>query len=364
MKQNTFMHLAGTARRLTAGIVLGLALVSLAGCESTDSSAAPLSPEGSTALGTGPALPTLGALQSGLGLTEAQKTAVGQALAAWQADRGIQKEERGRFEGEPGPRAGGMMNFLADCSATLTTDQFVKLCDLLAERRESHMEQRGPAGRERGLRGEGRMERPRTMERRHDRRDRGGREPDGQADPGLDATQRKALREAMQTANRDLHELMKNQQAGSVNVNAVRTGASELVATLRTDLEAVLSAEQMEKMVTKSRERAQTMAGRRLEHLDGGIDAQVAMLARVLGLDEAGTAMVQGALESELPGLKSMLEGIQAGNLAFPDALADGISLKESTRTALLGVLTGDQATRLQALEQLHRGPRGMRIYL
>jgi hypothetical protein len=383
-------------------VLVGLAMVlaalpALTGCESdagADSNSL-LTPQSGSALGT-LSPPTLAELKTGAGLSEAQGKAIEPALSRWWEQASSMERRRDGWRAGPGPGPGGarmqeppMHAFLQDAAANLDTDGFVAVVGYLAERRDAHRAQMRETRTERqtqrqsarqdrrGLRGDGsqaglRGDGPRAG-MRGDGPQRGAR-GDGPgagmrgllADLELTADQRAALRDAMRAAHETLRTMHTEIADGNLNADGARSRAQAAVDALEQSLQAGLTAGHVEALTSRMRERAQEMAGRRLEHVDAMGERHDGFLVNVLALDDAQAAALERARNQSQDRMRGLLEGIQGGGVTFPDAVYGNVSIHQDADAAIRALLTEDQIRKLDALEQLRRGggPRLMGIYL
>jgi hypothetical protein len=236
------------------------------------------------------------------------------------------------------------MTFLEDCAGGLTDVQFDKLIDLLAERRERHME----------------IRKARWEERRGRMGHRGGQFAD---ELGLTEDQRRAMHDAMREAMQTMREAGKDVREGNLTAEAMRDLAGETLATLKGSLSSVLDDEQFLRITERSRERSARMAERRLGHLGEAAGHRVTFLTKVLALEPDQVAAVEAFLTELRPRVEAMLGGIRDGDTGFPDALYEHLLIQAAGREALASILDEGQQARLEKLKGLMRGPRAMHLY-
>jgi hypothetical protein len=361
---------------VTAGLALVIAVLPVVtGCESdadADSNRLLAPDTGAAFQGMSP--PTVAELTAGAGLSEEQGRSLEPALTRWREEAGGRDPRRDGRRFGSGPGGSGVQEpplhaFLQECAAALDTDRFVAVVTYLAERRETHREERQEVRAER---------RAAQQVFRHDRRGRRGDGPGFRGDgPGagmrefladleLTAAQRAALHEAMRTANRALREMHGAYAGGDLTADGVKSRAQEAVDALRASLQEGLTGEQFQAVVTRTRERARDMAGRRLEHLDAVGERHTTFLTGILALDDGQVAGMEQARTEARSRTQTLLNGIQNGGVAFADAVYEGIVIHEDLDASIRAGLTEDQIRRLDALERLRRGggPRFFGIYL
>lgn len=372
-------------KKLLSGIGLVIAAIGAAlalslaasGCTDNATADTPLGISSASVTGAavGPmAPPTLSELKTALNLDEEQAAAVGTALARWQDQVQTRSTERHRMRDRNdyagpvnGPPEGMMgheppvMGFVAACSPVLDTAQFSSLCGMLAQRMDQQRDRMQQ------------MRQDRLQDRVHDRqlrRDRTGRGsgsgPGMLQDLNLTPEERKAVREAMRTAEGSVHDLLESHAAGNATAEAVRDGALQAQNQLRTSLQSALGAEQFEGFSKALAAGAGRMAAHRLQRMENGdrSDRRIDFLTRVLQLDDAQAAAVKSVFDEAQYDERSLLEGIRDGGTTYADALYQGIQLHDRIHDQIRDRLRVDQQDRLDALKQLRRGPRPLRIYL
>lgn len=359
------LRFRGLSRTLLLSLVLTLAFI---GCGQSDEPETVVAPGASnTSFGMAP--PSLDELQAAVNLSAGQTQNVQSALTRWheayQERASFQRRSR-TADGEPrqgeGPGWGRgrgplFMMFLADCAGSLTDEQFARMMNFLAERRDRHLADRA-------------LDRKRDQVRdgdgsgwKHLRRgDRFGERL------GLDEETHAAVREAMRTAHQALRTVRQEYRAGEVNASQVRDRAAEAVNALGTALRNALTEEQYGAFETRMSERTQRVAERRLEHLEGAGEHRIEMLTRLLGLREDQVAALQSARADLHARRTALLECVGDGQVAFADALVEQLQIHESWLGSLQAVLDASQLERMEQLRRLHRrGPGGLRgfpIYL
>lgn len=239
------------------------------------------------------------------------------------------------------------MTFLEDSAVGLTDGQFGKLVDLLAEKQDQHRascEAKGEgrrAGRGKRCDGSGRL---------------GG-------DLGLSERQHQAMRTARRAARQTMRDASKDYQEGNLTADALRDLAAETLETLKGTLAGILDDEQFARVAQRSRERATRRAEQKLDHLDQAAERRVGSLTRILALDEGQVAELATLLSELRPRHEAFLAGIKAGETDYPDAVHEGLLIREASHVALTGILNEGQQGRLEKLKVFKRGHRGLQLY-
>ena len=360
-----------------------LASVFVTGCDDVETSnAAPgmLSPSASSdATATG--IPTMGEIESALELTPPQAAALQPALATWQS---AMEERRARFGdragGQRGPRGdrggrrgqgGGfgpgqgrgpgsgqgpgfgqgsganfpegeppLQTFLSACADVLETEQFVKLAELISEKRA---ECQSPG---RGMRGGHGA--PMFMPMM-----RFARELD------LEQEQVQQIRAFVPEIAESARDLFSTYAEGTITLDALRDGIREIRIQIETRLQDILEADQLTQLEELIAEHQAEMAERRLEKIDEGSERKADFLTRVLDLTDAQQEQLGAALAEATARMETLLQAIGAGDVEIEDAITTRIEIREETDTAIRAFLTDEQIAVFDALQELRRGHRG-----
>ena len=301
--------------------------------------------------------PTLEEVQVAVSLTAGQTAQVEPPLTRWREahveETSFHRRDRSAGDPEMGPGQGGpkrfgsreplLMAFLEDCAGALTDEQFADLVDFLAERQARFLE-----NREAGM--------------GHRLRAGGGSRFGNHFD--LDEETAGELRDARKAVHEALRSARKDYVDGNATASDVRDRATDAVDGFKATLQDILSDEQYTALASKMSEQASSMAGRRLENLDHSIERRITFLTKVLGLDEGQSAELASSMAGLRPSWEALFQGIQSGEMSFPDALYEGLLIKEAGRESLQSILTEGQQERLAALRGLLPGPRRLHLYL
>jgi hypothetical protein len=335
-----------------------------------------------TDAGNGPAIPTLDELRTLLNLTDEQAQLMQAALDEWTAELAA---HRGRGHrggpggpppdstggpppdttgcppggmgpgGEPpsgGPGGGPMgdramgppvLGFLAKVSSFLDTGQFTTLAGWFVDQRAQNEPAEPPSP------------------------------PAGETDRmaarlaqklGIDHGSAVDLVSALDDARSALRDLGKQYADGTVTLDGVRSGAGDLRVQLAGRAEEILGSETYPRLVELLADRRTRMAEGVLSHLSKEPARRAESLAALLNLDDAGKQAVASALEGFTVQRQSLWEGIRDGQTVFEEALYQNLQIDAAARSAVRAVLTGDQATTLDAVEPLLPHARLMPLYL
>lgn len=290
-----------------------------------------------------------------LELAAEQSVAMREAIAQLNTDSQRLHEEfrRGRTMGERRSARGvrpesPVQTFLATSSKTLSTDQFLILCDHLAS-------QRAERHRDRIRRREGhRVESARSENRRghHDK----GRFSRVSHKLGLSPEQVRQLHEVCKEYRERSGALFASVASGTLTADAGAAQATKFAQSKRADLWTILTSEQLTKLDEGKQGRIVHGVDRRLKALDTQLTRRAEFLARVLLLSEDQARQAEQILLTSIPERERNLIGVRDGTIDSQVAALKGIELEQQVLAELRSILTEDQLKRLDAIRDLVPG--------
>lgn len=267
--------------------------------------------------------------------------------------------ERGSVRGtRPEPP---MLTFLESTSMLLNADQFLILCEHLVSQRDQ-LRDDGIGRRERHgdriNRREHRDESERAERGRDQRRGKGRMSRWVSDDLGLSREQMSELHGVRREYREQSKALLESVVSGSLPADAGVAQAAQLARSMKADLSAILTSEQMATLDETNRNRIDRGIDRRMETLDTKLTRRAEFLARVLQLSEDQTGQAEQIFLASIPERERNLVGVRDGSIDPQVALLMGVQLEQQTVAELRAILTDDQAKRLDAMRDLI--PRGM----
>lgn len=359
------------ARLLVSVIAVAGLVLTGAGCGEKEEVGSETSSLMSPAVATdaSPPIPSISELESSLDLNADQRDALESALAKWQesvpaemcgAGRGGMRGGRGgkhagRAEFGHGPeRADGespFLGFLETSVSVLEADQFVKLTEFLAEQRESC---RGTRSGRRGLGHRGGSERgPRGHAHGLGDGLRAGLD-DLVAELELTDEQESQLRAALEAHHEAMRTFHEENMDSGLDREAIRERAQELRDELRTELENILEPEQLAQMDELREQHRAEMREQHQARGDQRMDRRLEFLTRILSLDESQEQQVQDLMETAAEQHRALRQSTRDGEIEHEDAMAQMEQMHEELAGAIRNLLTPEQQTVFDALQNLH----------
>ena len=149
-----------------------------------------------------------------------------------------------------------------------------------------------------------------------------------------------------------------------MTLDGVRIGAGDIRVQLAGRAEEILGSGIYPQLVQDLADRRTKMAEGVLAHLAEGSTREADGLAGLLNLDDAGKQAAANALDGFTSQRQTLWEGIRDGQVVFEEALFQNLQTDAAARSAVRATLTGDQVTRLDAVEPLLPHARPMPLYL
>ncbi len=330
-------------------------LLGSAGCSEKNASTAPApGNESGPIIVAEPAPPSLAELQSRLGLTAEQSTALEPPLGAWQTAHDEMMARLRAGEGEAaGPEYGlggeiepPHLRFLEEATPLLTREQLRALARYLEERRETARLRLGPEGQRPGPGSP--LERIVRVLREEFQ---------------LTNEQMTQLREAVRKTHEAFRTLHTAYIAGTISAEDVRDGVATALDTLQGEAGAILGVEAFERLAGLLDQEKSAVAQRLLDTLQARTDRHLEFLTRVLVLDPSQQEAVRTALEAARQGMEPLLTEVRDGTISFPEALYREIGIHATLRAAIRTALTQDQLDLLEALRPLLRHDPPLPLY-
>jgi hypothetical protein len=232
------------------------------------------------------------------------------------------------------------MTFLSACADVLEPRQFVKLAELIDEKRAA-CDRPG-----RGMRGGHGAPIFMPMMRFAHELD-------------LEQEQIQEIRAFMPDVAEDARDLFTSYAEDTITLDALRDGLRELRAQVEAHLQEILEADQLARLEELIAEHRTDMAERRLENLDERTERRADFLTRVLDLTDEQQGQLDAVLAEAKSRTETLLQAIGSGDIEIEEAITTGIEIREDTDSTIRAFLTDEQIEAFDALRDLHRGPRG-----
>jgi hypothetical protein len=296
-----------------------------AGCTSDESMASPSSQNA-----TMQAAPSFADVNHALKLNESDAAVVKQALAEWQ--RGA----RAATTGAPGFAARRQeMEFIATVTPSLDDAQLTSLVSLLTSRHETHRDE---------------MRAQHAGNRNGDAMKKMAREL------GLSDKQRDQLK-ALHADTRTKAEAQRESlRKGAITEDQMHTALETIHKDARTQMETILTADQVKKLDAMRDDRFENRMGRRVENSDKREDAHLAWMVRTLQLSDMQASAVKTAMATLGDAQESSFKAVQAGSLSRDQVQDQMRAAHDAFAEKLKGILTADQLQRLDILKPLLPG--------
>lgn len=301
---------------------------------------------------------TIGEITEKVQITDEQAQALAPVLERYRQNRSNREMRRL-----------GTMQMLAEASDVLDAEQMQQLVDLLVEkrqeRRREHRQQRMEQRQQQnpgGLNGgPGRGPGPRGGMGPH----RGKGPGDGSGPGGgllsqleLSAEQQEALAALREEHHAARQALVTQFRNGEITEEQFRAAGQELREQHRAAVAALLTAEQNAQLAQLRAERVLQHLERSLERLQERAEQHLALMTRILDLTDEQVAAAQALHEDAVTTLSGIVESLRGGALSADEARQAAQDLREQSRTAFRDLLTPEQQTLFDALEQLRGGHR------
>ena len=309
---------------------------------------------------------TIAELMEKVQISDEQAASLGPVLETWRQQRGSGNEN-----------AMGALRMLADASDILDHDQMVDLLALLDEKRQAAMQQGQQRGHGQGGPGSvgNRQRQPGSQTGRGGPGGRGGQPGpgahhgprDGHGGPngglfqelGLDADQQaavKAAREEMHTAARALFEQLR---AGTITKDELHAAMQPLREQMHTAIEAILTADQLAQFTELRNAKVLEHLEKALERVQAHGTEKLALVARILEMDEQQIAAATTLHAEGLTALSAIIESLRSGQTTGQEAKQAAMDLRTQGRDDFRALLSADQQEVFDALQSLHQGRHG-----
>ena len=287
-------------------------------------------PMSASAAGTSGA-PTFSEINQALKLDQADAAIVKSALAEWTRGANAQKAGARGF-------AGGrqQMEFIAAVTPSLDDEQLSSLVSVLLAQRDDQRDQM--RAHHRGMRGDG--ERMARLSKQL----------------GLTARQQDELRVLLTETRAKAAAQRKSFAGGGVDEDQLRAALQRIHEDARTEMETILTADQMKKFDALRDERFENRMGRRVEHASDRNDNHLAWLVRTLELNDAQASQVRTAQTTLRDAQAATLESVQDGSLTREAAHEKMRSARDAFQESLKGILNAEQGRRFDILQPLVPG--------
>lgn len=369
----TMKRISKTTIGRNLGAILGAATLGsailLSGCSDSETSDLLGSSTTDTALAaevSGLTTFTIEDLPAELELTSEQQTALEAAIVELESARAEMKAQfeanhpggrRGRGgPGQGGPGAGGhrggapggmipdegfvppMMTFLSTAADILSRDQFVILAEYLAENR--------PERPERGDRPDGGKIGERFGRHLADEL--------GLSDEQIEAFQ--TVVSSYREQFRDLREAVRDDE---MSASEALSQALTLAGSMKTELAAILTAEQLATFQELKATRMAEGIERRLENLDERMTQRAEFVAAVLDMDDAQSAQTLSIFQNTVSQRTEILTGLQDGSIDPEVAAFRLLVIEKDAWESVYAILTSEQQESWDALKELLPVPHG-----
>jgi Spy/CpxP family protein refolding chaperone len=144
---------------------------------------------------------------------------------------------------------------------------------------------------------------------------------------------------------------------GGVDEDQLRAALHALHEDTRTKMATILTADQMKKLDAMQDERFEKRMQRRADNAGNRNDAHLAWLVRTLELSDAQAAQVRAALAKMQDAGDAALKGVQSGSQTRDQAHEQMRTAHDAFAQTLKGILSAEQAQRLDILRPLIPGP-------
>ncbi|MEW5873921.1 MAG: hypothetical protein AB1752_01915 [Candidatus Zixiibacteriota bacterium] len=319
-------------RSLTRITAAAIFLITLAGCQTSDSTTQTTAPESNSATSPGPELLTLADVQAKIALNDEATTKMTAALDKWRQGNELALLDRAMGKGH-GPWMGGdaeppVHTFLMESATFLSTDEMVTLVNLIAEERQERFKQ--------------------FAENRRGMRDGGGpqhgwRGFDGAGhrfleDLNLTDDQKQAIEKA--------HDALRDEFEPGERRSNVRDAMHE-------KLKEILTPEQLAILESKHSERRSETAEHMQERVESTADRRIEFLSTVLKLSDDQKAQVQQIWQSSAEERQALRKSFVDDSAERGEMRGKMQSFRDEATTSVRAVLTADQAKLFDALEDM-----------
>lgn len=316
---------------------------------------------------------TINEIDSRAGLTAEQREQMQTALNKLQAEMKERHDQmkgrrggRGRFggqtedppqecpEGEP-----PIQEFLIEASNILTPEQFVKLAELMTEKREQMMAERGErsgpghGGPKGGMFGRGG---PHGHGAGGDMEGIGERLAD---ELDLTEAQLEQVREIIEARFEEAKEIREQVRTGAITREQARELQRAIRESGREQIEEILTDEQRTRMEELHQERREERIDRRIERLENRIEKHASFLEQVLDPSDAQMSQINVLLADAIESHTAILNQVKEGALDHDDAAEQLKDLREATAESIRALLTPEQQTVFDALRDIRPKGRG-----
>jgi len=313
-------------------------------------------------------LPTLAQIRADVDMSDTQAEKLGTAVERWHS------AERSGSAAET--FVSPELEFVAESAAILDRQQLRQLVGVLARHRAANNGQQngtqqrqhagncpgGPAGGMGPGAGAGMQGGP---HRGGPGGGPGGRgdcvgQPDcGGAGPfaslGLSAEQLQAVHEAMQTMRTAMRAAHDQFESGALTEEAFRQAVDAARQAFDAALQGILTPEQYATLQQQHLDRFIEHLERRIEHMRAGAARHLELLTQILDLSPTQVQAIADIHAGIVPRLEAIVAGVKDGSLTLDAAQTALRTVHEETRTAIVAVLTPEQATLFEDLRPLGR---------
>jgi hypothetical protein len=334
-----FNHVASIVENPVKRLLLwGVVLVALqTGCMQSDTQ-----PE-STGNNGGTGFPTLAALKSAAGLSDAQTTALTPAYRQWQQAETVWGAAD--LQGEP-----PAVDFIASAAAICDAGQLGRLVQALhgfeaGRAPDLGLDDRlfgpGDGGGMPGHHGPGGPHHPRPG--------------DPFRDLGLTAEQMAQVRQAQQDLHTAIEALVVQLRDGTLTPEQFQTQVEAARGNFESALQTILTPEQYAQLQAQRRQKMIAQLQLRLARFDTEVTRRVAALDIILDLSDAQVAEIQPILANTKAPIQAVLAGLQDASLTPQAAAATLAQIERDATDAVRATLTAEQATIFDRLITLRR---------
>lgn len=337
-------------RRLSGWVALGAlaALLVSTGCYQSST--------GPQSSGNGPTptdIPSLAEIQSTVGMSSAQSTALAPAYDSWARSERAWMNDAGQL-GEP-----PVLGFIAASTPVLDRGQIVKLVDTLQRFEVGRVP---PQGLDDGLFGGGMGDGPRGgMGHGHPGPGHGmppghgGHGGDPFGDLGLTPEQRAQLQQAHHTLVATVDSLVHEFRSGNLTAEQFEAAVEQARAAFETAIQGILTADQYALLQQHRLDRMIALLTRRLAAFDQEVTHRVGALDRILDLSDTQAADIRTILANTRTPIENVLAGLRDGSLTPQAAQAALKQIQRDAATAIRATLTAEQAAIFDRLAMLRR---------
>jgi Spy/CpxP family protein refolding chaperone len=164
-----------------------------------------------------------------------------------------------------------------------------------------------------------------------------------------------ALRQEHHTARMALMQQFRN---GELTEEQFRTASQDLREQHQAAVAALLTEEQNAQLAQLRAERVLKNLERSLQRLQDRAEQHLALMTRILDLNDDQVAAAQALHEEAVTSLSGIVESLRSGALGADEARQAAQDLRDQSRTAFRDLLTPEQQTLFDSLEQLRGGRR------